>query len=272
MSRAPDGAPTRWAPRLVPRSIAGRLTFWFLAIALVPCLALTVLLDRISSRSIAETVERNLGVIQAARASELEQYAQDRVRYGTALSRAPAFVEAAERLAEVVGRAGRDSAEYREAAGRYRVGLSHAIETLGHPQFAMFSPDGGLLLRSAEAPDPGPSLETGPLRDSPLARLVGRMRALLTADLSAFATYPGRGEAVAFVGTPLLGGTVGWSACSPCNWTTQRSSACSQTTPGWVRRVRCSSACSTGRTGPSRVGRSPSSPRCGTRRPRTPTR
>ncbi|QDV32351.1 methyl-accepting chemotaxis protein [Tautonia plasticadhaerens] len=205
MSWSSRAEAARRLSRLVPRSIAGRLTFWFLAIALVPCLALTTLLDRISSRSIAETVRRNLGVIQAARATELEQFAGDRIRYGTSLSRAPAFVATADRLAEIVGRGGKDSPEYRELIDRGRETLTHTMETLGYPEVVMFSPDGTLLLRSAGAPDPGPDLASGPLRGSPLARLVVRTRTLLMADLSAFATYPGSDESIAFVGTPLLG-------------------------------------------------------------------
>ncbi|WP_206352173.1 methyl-accepting chemotaxis protein [Tautonia rosea] len=191
-------------PRLIPRSIAGRLTFWFLAIALIPCLALTLLLDRISSHSIAETVERNLGVIQAARAADLEQFARDRVRYGTSLARAPAFIEATTRLAEVVDLAGMDSAEYRELADQYKNTLSYTMETLGYPEVLVFATDGRLLLRSDGAPDPGTELGAGPLRDTPLARLVDRTRTLLMADLSAFAIYPGTDQPLAFVGTPLL--------------------------------------------------------------------
>lgn len=158
---------TRRIPRLIPQSIAGRLTFWFLVIALVPCLALTALLYQLSSRSIAETVERNLGVIQTARASELEGFARVRIRDGEALSRAPMFSECAEQLAKIVAREGLDSAGYRNEAERFRDPLVSIVESIGYLEMLVFAPDGGLLLRSDGASTPGLTWQRGRSRTPP---------------------------------------------------------------------------------------------------------
>jgi methyl-accepting chemotaxis protein WspA len=57
----PAAAPMR-------RSIAGRLLFWFLVIALIPCAVLTAITARIAASSLERSVRDNLTRIAAAKA------------------------------------------------------------------------------------------------------------------------------------------------------------------------------------------------------------
>ena len=76
------------------RSIAGRLIFWFLVIALIPCAILTAITARIAAQALEHSVRANLVQIAAAKAGELETYAAERVRDGAALARGPTVIEA----------------------------------------------------------------------------------------------------------------------------------------------------------------------------------
>ena len=80
------------------RSIAGRLLFWFLVIALIPCAILTAITARIATRALENSVRNNLLQIAASKAGELESYAMERVRDGTALARGPSVIGAMEQL------------------------------------------------------------------------------------------------------------------------------------------------------------------------------
>ena len=68
------------------RSIAGRLLFWFLVIALIPCAILTLITARIATQALENSVRNTLVQTAAAKANELEAYASERVRDGTALA------------------------------------------------------------------------------------------------------------------------------------------------------------------------------------------
>jgi len=81
------------------RSIAGRLLFWFLVIALIPCAILTAITARIAATALEASVRDNLVQIAAAKAGELEAYAGERVRDASALARGPTVVRAMQELA-----------------------------------------------------------------------------------------------------------------------------------------------------------------------------
>ncbi|RUL87500.1 methyl-accepting chemotaxis protein [Tautonia sociabilis] len=189
---------------LLPRTIAWRLTAWFLLIALVPCGALTAVLSGISSRSLESTARQNLRVIQASRSAELEDFARDRLRLTTALAHAPVFVQAAQALGQAAARAGADSEEFRAEAAAASEAMEFRTETLGFPGLLLFAPTGETLLRLGGAVDPGASIVSGPLADSPLAALFENCRTLLMSDLSRFGRYEGSPQLLAFVGTPIL--------------------------------------------------------------------
>ena len=63
---------------ILPKSIAGRLVFWFLVIALASSGSLTLLIDAISSRSLITTVKAHLLEVHTRKTSALEDYAHDR--------------------------------------------------------------------------------------------------------------------------------------------------------------------------------------------------
>jgi hypothetical protein len=113
------------------RSIAGRLLFWFLVIALIPCAILTAITARIAATALQKAVRDNLVQIAAGKANELEAYATERVRDGAAFARGPTFTSAV-----------RDLTATAASGGDLRRPLLHVMaRTLGHGQRRAGSPD-----------------------------------------------------------------------------------------------------------------------------------
>ena len=98
------------------RSIAGRLLFWFLVIALIPCAILTAITARIAATALQKAVRDNLVQIAAGKANELEAYAAERVRDGAAFARGPTFTAAVRDLTATAASGG----DLRQAGGSSR--------------------------------------------------------------------------------------------------------------------------------------------------------
>jgi methyl-accepting chemotaxis protein WspA len=201
--KAPVEAMRRLVSAILPKSIAGRLVFWFLVIALASSGALTLLIDAIASRSLIATAKAHLLEVHTRKTSALEDYARDQRRFATALSRDPRLVEAAERLARLGGDSGPGAGTFaREAA---RPALVLLCEAAGFPDLMLFGPSGRVLWHLGDRPDPGPDLKGGPLADTPLSDAFHGAATLLMPSFSAFAPYPGIDEPRAYVGIPLFG-------------------------------------------------------------------
>ena len=202
--------PNSFVDALSLRTIAGRLLFWFLVIALVPCGILTALTSWISARTLEDSVRRALVVASEAKANELETYALERLHDVTALARVPTVIEAAAQLDEALGEGGAGASGFKLLQAQYRPFLTYITDAFEYPNVFLFSSDGDVLFRAREGLDPGGAIEAGPLRGTELAAAVDRARTLLQAELSDFQAYPGIAEPAAFIASPVLdqGGAV----------------------------------------------------------------
>jgi len=184
------------------RSIAGRLLFWFLVIALIPCAILTAITARIATTALENAVRDNLVRIAAAKAGEMEAYAMERVRDGMALSRAPSVIQAVRELSAVTGpadalRSGPGSSA--DAASF----LGYAANAFGYSQLLLIGNDGRILFTLDESMPLGSSLLSGGLKSSELAIGFDRSRTLLQSDICGFQTYGKAGRPLAFVTAPI---------------------------------------------------------------------
>jgi methyl-accepting chemotaxis protein WspA len=182
----------------IRRSIAGRLLFWFLVIALIPCGLLTAITARIATSALERAVRDTLVQTAAGKAGELEAYAAERVRDGAALARGPSLVRAVQALAAApTGRAdtaGSDEADY----------LAYAAKAFQYEQLLLIDPAGRVLFSLDPAIPVGASLATGPLADSELAVGFDRAKTLLQSDLGGFERYGSPGRPLAFVTCPVF--------------------------------------------------------------------
>ena len=200
---------TRSPDNSMQRSIAGRLLFWFLVIALIPCAILTAITARIATRALENSVRNNLVQIAAAKANELEAYALERVRDGTALARAPTLVQAANELA-AASAAEPDAPPTKQgeklswAALEFEPFLGYVAKSFDYSQLLVLDPQGRILFSLEETFPVGATLLAGGLASSELTLAFDRSRTLLQSELSGFQTYGGSQQPLAFVTSPIF--------------------------------------------------------------------
>jgi len=184
----------------IRRSIAGRLLFWFLVIALIPCAILTAITARIATSALERAVRDTLVQTAAGKAGELEAYAAERVRDGAALARGPSIVQTVRQLAaapaDSPATAASDQADY----------LAYAAKAFHYEQLLLIGPSGRVLFSLDPAIPVGTSLAAGPLADSELAFGFDRAKTLLQSDLGGFERSGQSGLPLAFVTCPILDG------------------------------------------------------------------
>jgi hypothetical protein len=108
------------AAAAIKRSIARRLLFWFLMIALIPCAILTAITAQIASSALENSIREVLVRTAASKAGELESYAQERLRDGRALAGEPDVIRAARELGSITAAAGTAEATTALREGRWR--------------------------------------------------------------------------------------------------------------------------------------------------------
>lgn len=191
MSDAPQAAAIR-------RSIAGRLLFWFLVIALIPCAILTAITARIATSALERAVRDTLVQTAAGKAGELEAYAAERVRDGAALARGPSLLRAIRELDALPAggpvAAASDQTDY----------LAYAAKAFQYEQLLLIDPAGRVLFSLDPEIPVGASLATGSLADSELAVGFDRAKTLLQSDLGGFERYGSTARPLAFVTCPVL--------------------------------------------------------------------
>ena len=181
------------------RSIAGRLLFWFLVIALIPCAIVTAITARIAATALEKSVRDNLVQIAAGKANELESYASERVRDCAALARGPTFTQAIRELAAVPG-----TDALHEAGAEFREYFTYVAKAFDYADLLLLDGDGRVIFSLAESIPCGSSIASGSLVSSELAAGFDRARTLLQSDLSGFQPYGKAATPLAFVTCPVL--------------------------------------------------------------------
>ena len=181
------------------RSIAGRLLFWFLVIALIPCAIVTAITARIAATALEKSVRDNLVQIAAGKANELESYASERVRDCAAFARGPTFTHAVRELAAVPG-----TDALHEAGAEFREYFTYVAKAFDYADLLLLDGDGRVIFSLAESIPCGSSIASGSLVSSELAAGFDRARTLLQSDLSGFQPYGKAATPLAFVTCPVL--------------------------------------------------------------------
>ena len=205
----PGPAPAS-AKTAMKRSIARRLLFWFLVIAIIPCAVLTAVTSQIASSALENSVREILVRIAASKATELETYAMERLRDGRALSGEPDVIRTAHDLGLITGAAG--SAEttiaLRKASGDNNSGivgfLGHAAKAFGYSHLLVIDTNGRVVLALNDSLPLGSSVLAGGPTATPLAGGFDRSRTTQQTEFSGFQSFGTNGEPVAFVTSPII--------------------------------------------------------------------
>ena len=185
----------------MPRSIVGRLLFWFLVIALVPCAILTATTARIATRSLESSVRINLVQIASARATVLESYATERIQDASALSRSPEFIRL---LRDAASNKVAPSPGTFDVSAELRQFADGVASSLDSSQMILFDDAGRIILSIDDTFPTGASVTSGGLASSELAAGFSRARTLLQADMCSFQPYGVSARPLAFAVCPIL--------------------------------------------------------------------
>ena len=180
-------------------SIATRLTFYFLLIALIPCIILLALTLHFSSRALEASTKLRLMLISDSKAAQLEEYIGERRSDALFLATAPGFVEAIVNLTDLAGAGKRGGEEYERAVKKFRTRLGDFVEASSFENLTLFDVQGVPMITYKDRYEMGPSLLTGSLADSELASGFLRARALLQPVLTNIQIYPGQPQPASVV-------------------------------------------------------------------------
>ncbi len=194
-----DGTTVRAPVRKTRGSIASRLVFWFLIIALIPCAILTTITSIVATQALEGAVRNRLVSIAASKADELEVYALQRVRDGTTLARNSTIVDAMKMLT-----ATKTDASDVATNDAMRATLGDAAYAMDFSRLLLMDTTGRVRFALDNSVAVGTSLLQGDLADTELAAGFDRARTLLQAELCGFQLFGVTGEPLAFVTSPIM--------------------------------------------------------------------
>ncbi len=180
-------------------SIASRLVFWFLIIALIPCAILTTITSIVATQALEGAVRNRLVSIAASKADELEVYALQRVRDGTTLARNSTIINAMKMLT-----ATKTDASDAATNDAMRATLGDAAYAMDFSRLLLMDTTGRVRFALDNSVAVGTSLLEGDLADTELAAGFDRARTLLQAELCGFQLFGVTGEPLAFVTSPIM--------------------------------------------------------------------
>src|SRR3989441_833871 len=199
-------------PHLLKRmTIATRLLWSFLVIALVPLSIVTYLIYTISEQALRAEVTNNLRAIADSKANQIDTYARERQRNVTALARMPSIVNAFEPLDQAFHDHGIGAPEYTAVENELRPFLSDYLAQSGYADIFLVSFSGDAIFSVRQGEDLGSNFYTAPNKDTELARVFDRAKTLLVTEVSNFAYYAATNAPAVFIAAPVLkgGGAIG---------------------------------------------------------------
>jgi len=190
----------------IHRSIAGRLLAWFLAISLVPCVALAVITARIATQALEDSVREKLVQIAAAKSNELETYALERLADASTMAGNVSMRQAMQRLNELAASGSTQNPN---------INIDRTATALGYKSLLLIDTAGIIRLSVDPTFTVGTSILTGDLATSELTAGFDRARTLLQSEITAFQPYGTSREPMMFITNPIIssdGRVIGVSA------------------------------------------------------------
>jgi signal transduction histidine kinase/CheY-like chemotaxis protein len=184
--------------------IADRLTFWFLAISIVPCAILALVTYRLSERSIEDTIHRTLMVTAEQKVAQIETYAAESIRSIAALSHTTSIVGACEHLTDSMAKYGAPSPAYNHAEQTHRPIMTKIAAAYGYRDMLIISPDGKILFSLRGRLPEGTNLTEGELASTEMSGVFDRTRTMLRGEMSDFRQYPGLKNPAGFAAGPVM--------------------------------------------------------------------
>ncbi len=185
-------------------TIAARLLWWFLGIALVPLALVTYLLSATSEQSLRKSLIGHLRAVADQKANQIETYARERRRSVSALARLPVVVDALDRLTAVYRAGGIASPEYAAVDRQVRQSLGGYLQEAGYTDLFLVTADGDAVFGLRKSVLRVFNYYTGPQKGTELAKAFDRAKTLMETEVSDFQFDPIAGEPAAFIAAPVF--------------------------------------------------------------------
>lgn len=182
------------------RSLAQRLSFWFLFLVITPLLISSLVIDRIAIESIHHKTIQAMEVNVKQKALALESFAFERTTSAAVIGR----IDELAQDAEILQFSKTGSPEYIAAKRRIRAFSDYFVPAQGFANLIVFCPKGYNLFQTIPGFNIGENIFQGPLKDSSLAASVRRSHLLIQPVISDFSVYSGIAEPIAFTTAPII--------------------------------------------------------------------
>ena len=157
-----------------------------------------------AEKRLTRHIDEDLSKIAADKARRIEAYFIERRRDGITLSRAPWVIDALEQLNYAFHRFGVGSPAYRVINDRINTYFPYYREAYGYDNLHFISANGDVVFSVVKGKYIGVNLNSGPDKDSALAKVVGNANMLLQAENSSFSLDRTTGMPAAFVAAPIF--------------------------------------------------------------------
>ena len=181
----------------LPQSIAGRLTLWFVFIAVLPSLVLLIAIIWIARGELERAFNEKIILLEHVRVQELETYANEKLREVDLVSRTPIIAQALEdygRLAQGAENQATGKSTSAQLNEQYRSIFDNLIEPLGYANMLLISPQGEILFRLRPGFEVGNSIKQAPFKGTPLADSIDKCLAQVPPTISAPEIYSSTGS------------------------------------------------------------------------------
>ena len=185
-------------------TIAGKILFWFLIIALIPLITVSYLTFKTSENAIRHETIENFKVIADSREIMFNEYINGKIRELRLIASRPTVANALGRYRTVFHEAGPESREFASLDKEYRDYFIDLIHDFGYYDAFLIDTDGYIVFTAKRESDFGTNLYDGPLKDSELAENYKMVIREKKFALSEFRQYSPSDEPAAFIGDPVF--------------------------------------------------------------------
>ena len=162
----------------LPQTIAGRLTLWFVFIAVLPSLVLLIAIIWIARGELERAFNEKMILLEHVRVQELETYANERLREIDLVSRTPIVAQALEEFGrlgqgadnQATGKSTTAQLNEKQLNEKYRPIFEKLIEPLGYPNMVLMSLQGEVLFRLRPGFEVGQSMKQAPFKGTAACR------------------------------------------------------------------------------------------------------
>ncbi|MBC8285094.1 MAG: HAMP domain-containing protein [Nitrospinae bacterium] len=185
-------------------TLSGKFLLYFLPVALLPLIVVIFFLFSFAKDSIEKEVRESLGALAVRHANQIENYIKERQDSVKTLAQMPNIIDAIVRMQREFEASASYSYSSNPANEILRNFLLSYKDTYGYEDLFFISRKGNVLFSIKNKEKAGTNLNTGPLKDTQLAKVFLSAFTLLETKISEFDYYPPSKGYAGFISAPIF--------------------------------------------------------------------